>query len=220
MKFILFFTTFIATLTLTAQNTNFTVSLKPSLEASKQCPSRFDTIYLTSGNQVIRTYTNVIETNSKFELTNVPIGKYWLKFVAPKYCLPPLTIVVCSKCDNEFAFSSLTASSNCNFFQLVELSPTYSGGYKELSKDFQKNINEKETRKLKSTSNFTIQFIVTKQKAISDISFFPDNLPGKMKEIVIKGLTNTERWNSAIRNGLVVDALFSIDKQTLLKYQH
>jgi hypothetical protein len=100
---------------------------------------------------------------------------------------------------------------------LVELSPTYSGGYKELSKDFQKNINEKETRKLKSTSNFTIQFIVTKQKAISDISFFPDNLPVKIKEIVIKGLTNIERWNPGIRNGQVIDGLFSIDKQALFK---
>jgi hypothetical protein len=217
MKLIFFFTTFISTLTLTAQNKIFIVTLRPWIEDSKQCPSRFDTIYLTSGNQIIKTYTEVIETNSIFKLTDVPIGKYRLKFVAPNYCVLPLTIVICSKCDSEFAFSSFISSSNCGFFELVEVSPSYSGGYKELSKDFQKNINEKETHQLKSTPNFTIQFFVTKQKTISDISFFPDNLPQKVKDIVIKGLTNIEKWNPAIRNGQVVDALFSIDKQTLFK---
>ena len=218
MKFIFFFTTFIATLTLTAQNTIFTVTLRPWVEDSKQCPSRFDTIYLTSGNQIFKTYTEIIETNSIFKLTDVPIGKYRLKFVAPNYCVPPLTIVICGKCDNEFAFSSFLSSSNCGFFQSVEVSPSYSGGYKELSKDFQKNISEKETDQLKSTPNFTIQFIVTKQKTISDISFFPDNLPQRIKDIVIEGLTNIKRWNSAIMNGQIVDDLFSIDKQTLFKY--
>lgn len=218
MKLIFFFTTFISTLTLTAQNTIFTVTLRPWIEDSKQFPSRFDTIYLTSGNQIIKTYTEVIETNSNFKLTNVPIGKYRLKFVTPNYCVVPVTIVICDKCDNEFTFSFLKLGSNCDFFEMVEVSPSYSGGYKELSKDFQKNISEKETDQLKSIPNFTIQLFVTKQRTISDISFFPDNLAQNIKDILIKGLTNIERWNPAVRNGLVVDDLFSIDKQTLFKY--
>jgi len=201
------------------QDTTFTILVKPLMQDPKQYPFRFDTVYLTSENQVIKTYADISVDNSKFKLKDVPIGKYRLKFVAPNYCIVPLTVVICNGCEKVYSFSSFAyPTSNCNIYSLVEVYPTYIGGYKALSKDFQKNISEKELNQVQLAPSFTIQFFVTKQGSISDISIISDNLSDEIKKIIIKGLINTDKWNPAIRNGQTEDDIFFLDKQLLLKY--
>jgi hypothetical protein len=200
-------------------STPVTISIKGWHGDSRRLPTKFDTVYLvTKPKQTVKVFTNVSTSDSVFLLPDIPVGKYWLRFSADKYCVMPFPIVACSKCDNHFEFFAAPKNSgdNCDIFSMVEISPNYLGGNKALSKDFQRLLSKKERKQLKSLADFKVHFYLTKQKAISDVSLLPDDLPQEVKSVLIKGLAGLSNWNPAIQNGRVVDAEITLDKQALL----
>lgn len=203
-----------------AQDTpRFTVTLKGWHGDNRPLPTSFDTIYLVARpKQTVKTFQQIRTTDSIFQLPAVAVGKYWLRFATAQYCVAPLPIVVCSKCDNTFDFFSFPkkAQDNCDVFSMVEISAGYAGGNKAMANDFQQGLSKKEWKQVKASRPFTVHFFLTKQKAISDLSFSPSNLPEEVKQTITKGLNNLTQWTPAIQNGSIVDAEYSIDKQALL----
>lgn len=201
------------------QSANLNVTLTGWQGDGRQTPRLFDTVFLNSAfNKTDKVYTNISTNDTSFILTNVPIGKYWLLFSTQSFCVSPVPIVICSKCDNQFIFlsSPKKQSENCNTFAMVEVAPMYIGGNKALSKDFQRNLSRPERKKLKASENFIVRFYLTKQGFISDPSFGQSDLTPEMRNLVLKGLINVTSWQPAIRNGRVADVEFSLNKQTLL----
>lgn len=219
MKIILSITASVFTLFAHAQQRpTFNVTLTGRGDGS-QLLKVIDTVFLNQTfNKTGKVYSNVLSTDTSFIITNVPIGKHWLLFSTPSFCISPLPIVVCSKCDNQFSFSAFPKKQgdNCNLFQAVEISPMYTEGNKALSKDFLRTLNKSEKKKLKASRDFTVHFYLAKQGLISDPYFSPSDLPQEIKTIVEKGLTTVNHWTPAMRNGTTVDAEFSLNKQDLL----
>jgi hypothetical protein len=212
----------ILALSATGQDTTrFTVKLKGWHGDSRKVPSHFDTVHLHSKLTRFDTiYTNISTTDSIFQLPDVPVGKYRLTFSAQQYCVTGLYIVVCSKCDNAFEFfsSPQRPGDNCNIFEMVEIGPGYRGGSKALSKDFQRALTKKERKQLKSSPDFTAQFFLTRQRTVSDVVITPTNLPQGIQNSIVKGLTQMNNWMPTIRNGVIVDDIFELDKQALLSH--
>ena len=182
-------------------------------------PVNFDSIYLDiKPKQTVNKFAHISSSDSGFNLPGIPVAEYWLKFLSDQFCVTPLSIVVCTKCDNQFQFFAVpkTAESNCDIFTMVEISPSYTGGEKQLAKDFQRVISKKEKKKLKDAPDFSLHFYLTKGKVISDISVVPGTLPAEVTEIVAKGLNGISGWNPAVQNGVVVDAEVILHKQELL----
>jgi hypothetical protein len=178
-----------------------------------------DTIYLDiKPKQTVNKFTHVSSSDSGFSLPGIPVGEYWLKFLSDQFCVAPLSIVVCTKCDNQFKFFAVpkTAESNCDLFTMVEISPSYIGGEKKLVKDFERALSEKEKKTLKGVPDFILHFYLTKEKAFSDISFGPATLRPDVKEMIAKALASTDGWVPAMQNGVVVDAEVILHKQELL----
>jgi hypothetical protein len=197
----------------------FTVKLKGWHGDSRKVPSHFDTVYLHSKLAQFDTiYTHISTPDSIFQLPGVPVGKYRLMFSAQRYCVTGLYVAVCNKCDNAFEFFSYpkTAGENCGGLEMVEISAGYKGGSKALSKDFQKGLTKKERKQLKSGPDFKAQLFLTRQKTVSDIVITPANLPPYIKNSIVKGLTQMNNWLPTIRNGVIVDDIFELDKQELL----
>jgi hypothetical protein len=221
IKFVLVLFATIVTLLATAQESSkFSVILKGWHRDSIQLPKVFDTVFLNlTFEQTTKIYTKITTPDSTFILSDVPIGKYWLVFSTQSYCVSPLPILVCTKCDNQFYFfaSLKEQAPPCNIFEMVEVELTYAGGDKALSKDFQRHLGKNEKRQLKSIPDFKVHFFVTKQKAISDISFAPSDLSQELKNTISKGLATVTNWRPAIQNGRIVDAEYSLDKKTLFK---
>ena len=205
-----------------AQDTpRFTVTLKGWHGDNRPLPTSFDTIHLEARpKQTVKTFQQIRITDSIFQLPAVAVGKYWLRFTTAQSCVAPLPIVVCSKCDNTFDFFSFPkkVQDNCDVFSMVEISAGYAGGNRALANDFQQGLSKKEWKQVKVSEPFTVHFFLTKQKAISDLSFTPTNLPENEKQNITKGLNNLIHWNPAVQNGSIVDVEYSIDKQKLLDY--
>jgi hypothetical protein len=208
-----------AAFTVNAQDSlRFSVTLKGQSRDGKELPNVFDTVFLNrTFNQTSKIYTNIYSADSLFTVPNVPIGQHWLLFSVKSFCVWPVPIVVCTKCDNTFSFFTTAKKDNddCNIFEMVEVSASYVGGNKAISKDFLGNLNKNEKKQLKSISDFKINFFVTKQREISDISFTPDSSQ-VLKDIVRKGLSAVTNWRPAIRNGIIADSEYALDKKTLL----
>jgi hypothetical protein len=212
----------VSILTLLAQgqdSSKFTVTLKSLQDYGRQPPQLFDTIFLNpTFTKTSKIYTNVQASDKSFAIPDVPIGKYWLLFSTKLFCVTPVPIVVCSKCDNEFLFITTPKKQgdNCNLFEMVEVSPSYIGENKALSKDFKRSLNKKEKKKLKLSSDFNIHFFLTKQGILSDLSFAQSDLPQEIKYIILKGLTTVTNWRPAIRNGKTADFELILSKKVLL----
>jgi hypothetical protein len=97
---------------------------------------------------------------------------------------------------------------------MVKLEPSYAGGDKALSKDFQRHLGKNEKRQLESIPDFKVHFFVTKQKLISDLSFAASGLSQELKNTITKGLATVTNWRPAIQNGRIE---YSLDKKTLFK---
>ena len=198
---------------------SFKVTLTGWQGDGRQLPQLLDTVFLNQTfNKTDKIYLNVSTNDSSFILADIPIGKYWLQFSTRSFCVSPVPIVVCSRCDNQFLFfaSPKIQGSSCNTFEMVEVSPSYIGGNKALSKDFQRTLSTAERRKLKAIGDFTVHFYLTRQGAISDTSFVPSDLSPEIMNIVMKGFANLSNWRPAVRNGRPADVEFSLNKQTLL----
>jgi len=153
---------------------SFKVTLTGWQGDGRHLPQLFDTVFLNrTFNKTNKIYLNVSVNDSSFVIADVPIGKYWLLFSSQFYCVSPVQVIVCSKCDNQFLFltSPKMQGVNCNTFEMVEVSPMYIGGNKALSKDFQQTLSRAERKKLKAIGHFTVHFYLTKQGAISDPLF-------------------------------------------------
>src|SRR2546423_1418670 len=146
MRTRMFIIAYIFSITVFGQDSaHFTITLKGWHNKARPLPTRFDTMYLDKKlNKPIGTFTDISSFDSTFKLSNIPIGKYWLRFSSKQYCVTPLSIVVCSKCNNNFTFFSYPKKpgDNCNDFLMVEIEPGYEGGSKVLSRDFQRNLNK------------------------------------------------------------------------------
>ena len=219
MKIGLSIITCILTLFVYGQETNnFNITLT-NWQSDSRLPNTLDTIFLNKSlNKTGKIYTNVTSHDTSFVLPEIPIGKYWLQFSTKNFNILPISIVVCSRCDNNFLmFASLKESSNDNVaFQMIEVSPSYIGDKKALSKDFKYSLSKGEKKKIKQSKNFVVHFYLTKENIISDPSFMPSNLSKEIKEIVIKGLMNVTNWRPALRNGRIVDVEFKLNKATLM----
>jgi hypothetical protein len=217
MKIIILLITIAWTLALTGQHTTkFNVTLKYSNGVSS--PLRLDSVFLISNQQTVNTYINILKADSTFILTNITVGKYWLKFATQQYCVLPIRIVVCSKCDNQFDLFSFSKKpdDNCNVFSSVEISPSYTGGNRVLAKDFQEKLTAAEKESLRSIPDFSIHFFLTKQKIPSDITFIPGDISQEAKNVIVKSLTALIHWNPALLNGRIADEEYIISKRILL----
>jgi hypothetical protein len=197
----------------------FNVTLTGRHGDGSQLPKAIDSVFLNqSFKKTEKVYTNVSSKDTSFIITGVPLGKHWLLFSTPSFCISPFPIVVCSKCDNQFSLSAgpKKPGNDCNLFEMVEISPVYSDGDEALSKDFLRTLNKREKKKLKASDDFTVHFFLTKEGNISDPWFLPVSLPQEIKSIVEKGLTTVDHWTPAVRNGSPVDAEFSLPKQSML----
>jgi hypothetical protein len=185
----------------------------------RQVPQRFDSVFLNKTyNKTGKIYTKISANDNSFIITDVPIGKYWLQFSVRDFCVASIPIVVCSRCDNQFALhaSPKKEGAYCDLFTMVEVSPSYVTGFKGLSKDFQRSLSKAEKKRLKAREDFTVNFYLTKEGVISDPSFVAPNQPADIKSIVLKGLGALTNWRPAKRNGTAVDAEFSLTKGDLL----
>ena len=201
------------------ETATFKVTLSSQRVDGIQLPKLLDTVFLNSTfKKTDKIYLNVSVEDTSFIIPDVPIGKYWLLFSTKSFCLSPVPMIVCSKCDNKFnLFTSLKKQGDyCNLFEMVEVSPIYVNGDKALSKDFQRTLSRAERKKLKASGDFTVHFYLTKLSAISDPSFVLSDLPHEIKDIVLKGLATVTNWIPAERNGTAAAVEFSLSKQTLL----
>lgn len=198
---------------------SFTVTLSGRQGYGRELPQLLDTVFLNStASKNVRVYTNISTEDTLFVVTDVPIGKYWLLFSTTSFCVSPVPIVVCSKCDNQFQFSAFRKKQgdNCNLFAKVEILPSYVDGNKALLRDFQSSLSKAERKKLKQVKDFTLRFYLTKQGAISDPSVVSTGLPHEIEDILLKGLKNLTNWNPAVVNGKAADAEFLLTGRELL----
>lgn len=198
----------------------FTITLTAWHKDSSQIPRILDTVFLNKNFEIKnKIYTSISIADSSFIIPNVPLGKHLLLFSVQGYCIEPITITVCSECNNHFLFysSPKKQDDDCkNIFERVEISPGYIGGDKSLSKDFIRAINKKQKKLLKASENFDIHFYVTKQGAISDLTFIPAELSQAVKNVVTKGIASMTRWKPAIVNGRIADEEVVLNKKDLL----
>lgn len=202
-------------------DSGFTLKLTAWHGDGRMCPKRIDTVFLNrERNTAGRIYTNVNTRDSLFVIPNVQIGEYWLQFSDSKFSIFPIPIVVCSKCENMFLLfaSPKKTQHDMNYFSMVEVSPGYYGDKKALSKDFQRQLSKAEKKKLRQSVDFTLNFYLTKEGIISDLSFIPSDLPAEIRAIITKGLTTVKNWSPAVRNGRLVDESYTLNKATLLMY--
>jgi len=218
MKAIFLLLALIFTLTVVAQDTaHISVTLQYSGALSNAQVSHLDTIMLnTTPQQTIRIWTNITPINSTIKLSDISVGRYWLKFRTAQCCVLPISVVVCSDCDNQFEYFPIpkTANGNCDFYSMVEINPSYSGGNTALAKDFQEKLNSKERKVISSAEDFNVHFFITKQKKLSDITFSA-NVPQEVRETVIKGLDALTNWKPAMVNGKLADDEFILTKKML-----
>ena len=199
-------------------STRFSLTLKCHQSNSKTLPLLLDTVYLNlTPQQTIKIYTNIHSSDSTFIIPDISVGKYRLKFFTNDYCISPISIIICSKCENNFVISASPKKPGgiCNNYTLVEVSPGYTGGWKALSKEFRKNLTKNERNLIKSSADFKVHFYVTRQREICDISFSQD-ITRELKNILNKGLTEALHWQPAIQNGEIVDGELSLDKRDFL----
>lgn len=198
----------------------FTITLTAWHKDSNQIPRILDTVFLNKNFEIKnKIYTSISIADSSFIIPNVPLGKHLLLFSAQGYCIEPITITVCSECDNHFLFysSPKKQDDDCkNIFERVEISPGYIGGDKALRKDFQKNLTKKEKKVLEGIEKFNIHFFVTKRGIISDPTFIGSDLSEVAKDVIKKGIASMTRWKPAIVNGRIADEEVVLHKKDLL----
>jgi hypothetical protein len=196
---------------------NFTITLSGRANNGESLEV-LDTVFLNSTfTKTDKIYTSIRTSDTSFVIADVSIGKHLLLFSTSSFCIFPLQIVVCSKCDNRFFFYATPRNQgdNCNVFESVELEVGYKDGNKGLARDFLSTLSHKEKRQLKESSDFSVHFYVTKTKTISDISITSSSLSQELKNIILKGLMNARQWAPAILNGRVSDEEFVLNKEVL-----
>src|SRR5882762_4722641 len=199
-------------------STRFSLTLKCRQNNSNISLSLLDTVYLSSTpKQTKKIYTDIHSSDSIFIIPDISIGKYRLEFFTHDYFISRISVIICSKCENNFVISASPKKpgSNCNNFTLVEVSPDYEGGLKALSKEFRKDLTKNERNLIKSSADFKVHFYVTKQGKVCDISFLQD-IAEELKNTIIKSLTEALHWQPAIQNGKIVDGELSLDKRDFL----
>jgi len=199
-------------------STRFSLTLKCRQNNSNISLSLLDTVYLSSTpKQTKKIYTDIHSSDSIFIIPDISIGKYRLEFFTHDYFISRISVIICSKCENNFVISASPKKpgSNCNNFTLVEVSPDYEGGLKALSKEFRKDLTKNERNLIKSSADFKVHFYVTKQGKVCDISFSQD-IAEELKNTIIKSLTEALHWQPAIQNGKIVDGELSLDKRDFL----
>ncbi|HVG42421.1 MAG TPA: hypothetical protein VM888_12480 [Chitinophagaceae bacterium] len=181
-------------------------------------PSVIDTITINKkGNGLKESILNTPVIKDSFSINELEMGRYTIYGVAKNYFLYPIPIAVCSKCsDAHTIIGTVMKEGDGRNFSMIEISPSYSGGYQSLSKDFYKALSKKERKIIKSfKSDVTISFFVTKEKEVSDI-VFSNYLTQEIKNIFIKGLTSAKNWLPALVNGRTMDDLYAIKSIDLL----
>lgn len=180
-----------------------------------------DTVFLKNKlNNTDTFYTNLRSTDTSLIIPYVPIGKYLLSFSKKSYCIESMYITACSKCKNSFQINILNnqPSEECRtLFPIVEMDPSYGYLNKRLKDDFFSNLTDDEKKNLGKSDDFEIKFFVTKEKLISDVFIKPENVPQKIKKIILKGLENLTQWNPSIVNGRYSDGVFRLTKGMLFK---
>lgn len=197
-------------------NAGLEIRLKSVRQSLSIAPHHFDSILLKkSFRETVKTFYDVQRADSVFRIAPVPVGKFRLYFSSKEADVEPLSITVCSKCESEFFFKSSTPKNDGTqvVFQTVEISPVYQG---DLAGDFQGGLTRKERRLIKKSKDFTVHFFVTRQGAISDISFLPADLPEAVQNAVSKGLQNLTTWRAGELNGRPVDDEYLLSKSALL----
>jgi len=202
---------------------------EPTLHVLKMRPSGksayvtlIDTIYFESELREMKSaYTNMTSEDSVFEIPNLQNGKYIIAFASNGFCIEPMEICVCARCEDTieyFASPGNSPGQPCSSPAAFRSEhPRYRGGNLALANDFKSSLDKNQKNILLQEKNFQIHFFVTKNNLISDINFLQDNISEEIKTIVIKGITNTKNWIPGKLNGKPADDEFTIDKQTLIK---
>lgn len=196
----------------------FTIRLKQRIGEQGVYVSSIDTIYLTDEkHQCVRQLVNVPARDSVFEMDGIPVGKYQVHFFLKDQIITPFPVCVCSRCRNQYEFFArpIQKGDNRGYFTRIEVSPSYIGDVKSLSKDFQKALTREERRMVRSAPAFTVSFFVTKE-GVSDVRFIPEDLAPELQKVILKGLTSLQKWMLGMLNGYEVDDEMELNKEQLL----
>jgi hypothetical protein len=199
---------------------NIVLKQRKQMKSKLLTDLKYVSVLQEKGKEKIKQFADVKSVDSRFILSCLPAGKYWLTVTSTELLTAPLSITVCTKCSNEFEFRTqpFRPDDSTVVFQTVEISPTYKRGCLGLVRDFTIALTPKQLNLIETSVDFTLYFFVTKTGAISDIRFSIPELASEIKQAVVAGLENLKDWQPAEQNGVVVDDAYSTTKQKLLGF--